>query len=237
MTEDEKKTVQGLADILLGLPREFELNGRYFLIYPETLGRYYLLAPLYEELEISQEMLKVDPTLEILRTVEDKRMTACKIIAYCTCKTQDDFGAASAVMEKANYFNDNASIDDLAKLLLLVMSHDDVKGLQDSLGITKEHDLIKKVENAKDKTSSMTFCGKSVLGSLILPACEKLNMTPVQIIWDISYSLLQMLMSDAIVTEYLSDKERKRVHIPTDRTRINADSKEGMEQIMRMHWD
>ena len=71
----------------------------------------------------------------------------------------------------------------------------------------------------------------------ILPACEKLNMTPQQIVWDISYSFLQMLMADAITSVYLTDEEKKELRISNDRTFIDADDPENMAKIKVMKWD
>jgi len=237
MTDDDKRIIQDINDVIVSLPKEFEMEGETFRIYPVTLGKQYLLAPLYEQLGISNEIAQVDPTLEMMRVVEDKRDVVCRIISYSTFDKKEDLGDASVVLERADFFKKKGSIQDLTKLLLVIMRQDNIKEMQDYLGITKEHELIAKCSKARDKSSSLDFCGKSVFGSLIVPACEKLNLTPMQVIWGISYTLLRMLMSDAPVTVYLSDKERKRVHIPTDRSRINADTKEGMEQIKRMNWD
>ena len=87
------------------------------------------------------------------------------------------------------------------------------------------------------KGNSITFGGKSVFGSLILPACEKLNMTPQQIVWEISFSFLQMLMADAITSVYLTDEEKKEARISNDRTFVNADDPKNMEKIKDMRWD
>jgi len=229
---------QEVADVLTGIPCEFEMDGRRFFMYDESLGKHYLLAPLYEKLGINKGMVAVDATIETMRVVENDTDTACRIIAYSTMATKDEVANASAVLERAAFFREHGTVQDISKLLMLAMRQADVDGMQDFLGITKEHEWIDRCNKAKEKDSStMTFCGKSVFGSLILPACEKLNMTPEQVIWGVSYGLLRMLMSDAIVTVYLTEKERRRVHIPDDRTRINADSREGMERILRMNWN
>lgn len=226
-----------ISDLLLELPQQFEVDGRSFSLYPVTLGKTYLLSPLYEQLDLNPDISNIDPTLEMLRSVQNHKETVCKIIAYHTLNKREDIGDASKVLEIADFLGEHTTLEELTKLLVLAMGQNDLKEMQDYLGITREHKLIEKCNRAKKKGSSLDFCGKSVFGSLIIPACEKLNLTPMQVIWGISYKLLQMLMSDAIVTIYLSEDERKKVHIPNDRSRINADTKEGMEQIMRMNWN
>ena len=126
----------------------------------------------------------------------------------------------------------------MAQLLVMVLTDDRVNKFIRYLGLDRERkelDRISKIKNKKG--NSITFGGKSVLGSLILPACEKLNMTPQQVVWDISYSFLQMLMADAIISVYLTDEEKKELRISNDRTFIDADDPENMAKIKVMKWD
>lgn len=237
MTDNEKRISENITDLLLETPKEFMVEDKQFFIYPITLGKTYLLAPLYESLEINKELAQTDPTLEMLRTVEEHTDLVCKIIAYHTFDKREDLLNVTKIEKRADFFKTACDISDLTKIIMVAMQPVNIKEMQDYLGITKEHEYIKKCEDAKDKKSSLSFCGKSVFGSLIVPACDKLNLTPRQVIWELSYDLIKMIMSDVVVEEYLSEKERKRVHIPTDRSRINADSKEGMEAIKHMKWE
>lgn len=237
MEEKDRIINDKIAELLLEMPQQFEVEGRTFSLYPVTLGKTYLLSPLYEQLDLNPDISRIDPTLEMMRSVQNHKDAVCKIIAYHTLNKREDIGNTTKVMEIADFLGQNATLQDLTKILIVAMGQNDLKEMQDYLGITREHQLIDKCNRVKEKGSSLDFCGKSIFGSLIIPACEKLNLTPMQVIWGISYKLLQMLMSDAIVSVYLSEKERRKVHIPSDRTRINADSKEGMEQIKRMNWN
>ena len=45
----------------------------------------------------------------------------------------------------------------------------------------------------------------------------------IHILWEISFSFLQMLMADAITSVYLTDEEKKEARISNDRTFVNAD--------------
>jgi len=235
--EDKERIMQNVGDVLTSLPKGFEVSGRKFLLYPASLGKTYMLAPLYAQLDINKDIASIDPTLEMLRVVQDKREIVCKIISICTFDKRDDLGDVDKILERADFFKENVSTDDLTKILLMAMKPIDLKEMQDLLGITKENELMDKANKVKKDKSSLDFRGKTIFGSLIVPACEKLNMTPIQVIWEISYDLLRMLMSDILVSVYLSKDELKKVHIPTDRERINADTKEGMEMIKHMNWD
>ena len=91
--------------------------------------------------------------------------------------------------------------------------------------------------SVKKDSNQITFFGKSVFGSLIVPACEKLNMTPQQVVWEISYNYLQMLMADAVTTVYLSDDEMKKARVSKSREVIKADDPRNYAKIKAMKWN
>lgn len=237
MEEKQRIYNDKITNLLLEMPQQFEINGSPFFLYPTTLGKRYLMASLYEQLDVNKDLMQFDPTLETMRVIQEHIKEVCKIISYHTFCRREDICNAEKVLERAGFFEREASIQDLTKLFLVAEGHNNLEDIQNYLGITKEHRLIAKVNKIKENGSSIYFCGTSIFGELIVPACEKLNLTPMQVIWEISYDLLRMLMSDAIVTMYLTEEERKKVHIPRDRTRIDADSKEGLDKIKKMNWD
>lgn len=132
----------------------------------------------------------------------------------------------------------NLSNEEMSQLLVIVLTKDNTDEFIKYFGIDRERKELAKVSMIKNKKgNSITFGGKSVFGSLILPACEKLNMTPQQIVWEISFSFLQMLMADTITSVYLTDEEKKEARISNDRTFVNADDPKNMAKIKAMKWD
>ena len=169
--------------------------------------------------------------MEALRLCQEKKETVCRLLSYHTINKKEDLFNTSIINNRCTFFKKSLSNEEMAQLLVMVLTEDNV-------GIDRERQELAKISKIKDKKgNSITFGGKSVFGSLILPACEKLNMTPQQIVWDISYSFLQMLMADAITSVYLTDEEKKEARIPNDRTFINADAPENMAKIKAMKWD
>ena len=225
-----------LTDEVIERPHGFKVGRKQFYLYPPTLGKLYLQARLIESLQISQDNLKTNSYLETLRLVHDKRETCCRIIAYNTCKTKDEVYNNILVERRISLFM-KESDEDLATLMVMVVSSDKLPIYMKELGIDKEREKINQVMRIRDESNTLSFGGLTIYGSLIGAACEKYHWTFQYVVWGISYTNLRLLMSDAITSITLSDKERKRIHFSTEpeSKKVNGNDKAAMEEFIKTH--
>ena len=238
MEEDSKFTEMDIADTIMERPYGFRIGEQQFYLYPVSLGKTYLISRLVNKLEMNSNIIKSNPYMEALRLCKNKKKIVCRLLTYHTINKKEELFDNEAINSRCVFFEENLSDEEMAQLLVIILTNDHVNTFIKYLGLDRERKELARISKIKDKKgNSITFGGKSVFGSLILPACEKLNMTPHQIVWDISYSFLQMLMADAITSVPLTDEEKKEAHIPSDRTFINADDPENIAKIKAMKWD
>lgn len=236
---DEKEIIQyDIADMVMERPYKFSIDNRKFTIYPVTIGKSYLLHRLISSLEINNETLQINPFLEALRLCSEKMDIVSKIIAYHVINTKEQLFDDDYVGEIASYIKDNADVEDVAKVLLFVMTNDKVSLLIKQLGIEDEKVEQKRVLAIKNKDSNcVTYGGKTIYGSLIDLACERYGWPLDYVVWGISYANLRMLMADMITTISLTKEERKKARIRTDGSFINGDDASNIERIRAMFPD
>lgn len=234
----DKSIENGLADIIMERPFGFKVGERQFYLYPMTLGKSYLLSRIIERLDINSNLLSSNPYAEAIRLCSLDKDNVVRIIVYNTLNSKQEIFNDELVNERIKFFTDNLDVKELAELLSIVLSSDDISKYTKYLGIDRDRKSLKKVMRVKGKNkNNIDFFGKSIMGTLIIPACEKLNMTPSQIVWDISISFLRLLMADCVTSVYLTDDERKKIHISSDRNFISGDDPRNMELIKSMKWD
>lgn len=238
MGEDSKTIEMNIADTIMERPYSFRINNRQFYLYPVSLGKTYLISRLVDSLELNQKIINANPYFEAFRVCQSKRETVCRLLSYHTLNKKEELFDSYIVNERCDFFDKNLSDEEMTQLLVIVLTNNDVSTFIKYLGIEREQKEMARISKIKGKKSnSITFGGKSVFGSLILPACEKLNMTPQQVVWEISYPFLQMLMADVMTPVYLTDEEMKEARIYNSNTFINADDPKNMEKIKAMKWD
>lgn len=234
----DKSIENGLADIIMERPFGFKVGERQFYLYPMTLGKSYLLSRIIESLDVNKDLLSSNPYAEAIRLCSLNKENVVRIIVYNTLNSKHDIFNDELVNERMKFFTDNLDAKELAELLSIVLSSDDIGKYTRYLGIDRDRKSLEKVMSVKgENKNNIDFFGKSIMGTLIIPACEKLNMTPSQIVWDISISFLRLLMADCVTSVYLTDDERKKVHISSDRNFISGDDPRNMELIKSMKWD
>lgn len=234
----DKSIENGLADIIMERPFGFKVGERQFYLYPMTLGKSYLLSRIIESLDVNKNLLSSNPYAEAIRLCSLNKDSVVRIIVYNTLNSKQDIFNDELVNERIKFFADSLDAKELAELLSIVLSSDDIGKYTKYLGIDRDRKSLEKVMHIKgENKNNIDFFGKSIMGTLIIPACEKLNMTPSQIVWDISISFLRLLMADCVTSVYLTDDERKKLHISSDRNFINGDDPRNMELIKSMKWD
>lgn len=215
-------------------PVGFEAGGRHFELYQPTLGRVYVTAPIIEALGIDGAAVKTAPLAEALRIVASHRDAACRIIAYGTIRTTDQPPSYSDVTRRAAEIAESLDDEGLATLLLAILRDTSTDEIARATGMDKEAEGLRRANKAKDSRNSLVFGGKTVWGTLADAACERYGWTLGYVLWGISYANLTLMLKDKITTVYLSDSERKRVHIP-DRSGsfVNGSDKDAVMRLIR----
>lgn len=231
MSESKAKSV---IPVLLDIPHGFEIDGRHFYLQPQTLGTMQITARLMEQMGINLGILVLNPTFETMRIAYTHREKAALLVAYNCTRGKREALDLQRVQEAATYMADHTTLEELALLLMLIIGDNRLRKLKGSLGIDKEQDMLKRAVSAKKNESSYTYGGISVYGGLIGAACEKYHMGFDEVVWDISYYNLQLMMSDASTTVFLSEEERKAANIPKPGAPTIKVCRENLDKIKEM---
>ena len=226
-----------IADTIMERAYPIKVGRKQFFIYPVTLGKMYLLQRLIQDLGINQENLKIDINLEMLRLAKEEKEKVCTILAYHTCATKEQLQSLKTVKERVNLFMEEATDEDLASILIVLLTKDKTDTYKKHLGIDKENERLRKVVEFKNKSSNNTlnFGGKSLYGSFIAPLME-MGMSWSEIVWERSYANLCLLLADKTNSIYLTDDEMKK--LPTslldDRNGFDANDPAQKDKILAL---
>lgn len=232
--EDREQIEMNIADTIIERPIGFSLGKRNYFIYPPTLGKTYLLARLFKSLEANDKIIATNPYLEALRLCSEKRDIVCRLLSYYTFNRKDEVLNNSKVEQRAKMFEKNLDSEELATVLVLILSGDNTEEFIRYFGIDKEREEKSRIYKIKDSKGGVSFGGKSTYGTLIDFACQRYGWTMEYVTWGISYANLKMIMADTITTIYLSEDERKKLNIFDDVEYINADDPKNKELIREL---
>lgn len=240
MTEEDREIEQYLSDAIMGRPQGFSIGERHFSLYPLTLGKMQILQRQIESLDINQQTLQENVSVEALRLAEEKQDVCLTIIAYHTCKNADEVFDNILVSERKALFKKEMSNEEIASLMLIVLSSDKTALFFKHLGIDKEQERMNTVMRIKNKgdKNNITFGGKSIYGTLIDAACERYGWTKEYVVWGIDFTSLRLMLADKVNSIYLTDEEAKKVPASVKNPRVETikATKENMEDIKKMDW-
>lgn len=202
-----------VAIVLTDTPLGLQIGARHLFLYPQTLGKLYLTSQIIERLELNAENLKANSLMEALRIVENHKQDCCKLIAYHTLQKKSDMLNTRVLKARENIIFKYCDNDDIATLLITILSENKMQEIITHFGIDKETNRMAKVNQAKNSNNQYVFGGKTVWGTLIDAACERYGWTLDYVLWEISYANLNLMLKDKITSIYLSDEEKKKAHI------------------------
>lgn len=235
---DKSNIEEEISDAIMERPHGFNVAKRWLYLYPVSLGKMLLLSRLTSQLEIGSSKFQKNSVLEVLKATNAHRDIVNRILAIHTFRSRDEIFDVEKMTARQEFFSKNLSNEDAASLLLIALSRDPVSSFSAYLGLDKERKELSRITKIKnEKGNSVTFCGKSLYGTLIDAACERYGWTLEYVVWGVSYANLQMMFADMINSVYLSDEERKKAHISNDRTVINADDPKNWARIRAIKWD
>lgn len=226
-----------IADAIIDKPFAFEVNSKTLYIYPLTFGKQMLLSRLYGQLQVDVNRLQSDSIEEMLALCEINKDLICRILAYHTLSKKSEVLDIQLVNKRSKFLLKHLDNADLAKLAFYILQDNRANEFIKHFGIDREQKEQQKIMRAKKDSNSVTFGGLSPWGSLIDRACERYGWTYDYVVWGISLINLSMMLADSTNTIYLSDDERKKAHISTDRTFINGDDPRNIEMIKSMFKD
>lgn len=232
--ENKERIEMDIADAVMERPVGFNIGNRYFYIYPPTLGMTYLLARLFRELDANRQIVATNPYMEAIRLCKVRKDIVCRILSYQTFNKKKDIFNNTKIAERADFFYKNLDLEELATLLVLILTSDNLEVYTSHLGIDKEREERKRITDIKKDNGGITFGGNSVYGTLIDFACQRYGWTMDYVVWGISHTNLRMLMADAITTVYLNAEEKKQLNIFDNKENINADDPRNEELINRI---
>lgn len=232
---DDKEAIEmNIADTIMEKPVSFLIGRRRFYLYPPTLGKNYLLSRLTNGLGVNKQILSSNPYLEAYRLASEKKELVCRILAYHSLKRKCDIQNDGIVSQRADYFRKKLNDEELAQLLVMTFSQENVSEYIVHLGLDKEHAERSRIMAIKKNTGNLSFCGKSTYGTIIDWACQRYGWSMEYVVWGISYANLQMLMADSITSVYLSPEERKKLGITDNLEIINADDPKNRDLILSL---
>lgn len=225
-----------ILDTLTDAPVVFEVNNKKYSIYPPTLGKTLLIDRLKRKLSINPERSKANPLEEALRVCEENKEIVLQLLAYCTLRMKEDIQNEACIKERISVLSELGP-DELATLLLTVISDTTISDLIKHFDIDKDNDNRREIARVKNSNNTVMFGGHSIWGTLIDFACGRYGWSFDYIMWEISYNNLLMLFNDRSDSIYLTDEERKKAHLRQSGAVINADNPANMAKIKAMHWD
>lgn len=228
-----------LADTIIDRPIGFSVGSRHFYLYPVTIGKMFLLGRLNEKLQVNHQILNIDPHIEALRLVTEHREICSRILTYHTIRTKAKIFDNEFVEKRVEWLAKNTDLDALAQVMVMVLQSDKTKTFMEHLKLDKERERMERVIKAKKDKNNIDFGGLSIYGTHIDAACQRYGWTFDYVVWEISYTNLQLLMADKLTSIYVSDEERKKLpaSVFTRQTDvINADDPKNQEKIKQMNW-
>lgn len=237
-----------IDDAMIEKPYQFTIvtkdnKERRFCLFPVTLGKLHLLKRHMDNLGINIELIQANPYFEALRIATEKKEELCRLITIHTLKKKRDIFDSKLVSDTVALMMDNTTEEELATLLIHILTSDNVDLYRNYLGITDESqrlsDVLRHKESAQKNKNNYEFGGKTIYGTLIDVACERYGWPYDYVLWGISLVNLQLMLSDKIQSVYLTDDELKKIPsrlLKNGRDIINADSKESQELIKSMDW-
>lgn len=223
-----------ITNILLETPIVFYIGRRRFEIRPFTLGKWLIAERTIRQMKLDSSVDNI--TKEVVRLCLDdsRRQYAARLIAISTFYRRQDIISNSRVEKRSKWLLSNLDPEEMAQLLILILSSDNTTLLKSHLGISSDNAVKSKISNYRKRNGDfITVGGKSVWGSMIDFACERYGWTLQYVLWGLSYANLIMMTSDISASISLDKEERKSLHISTGDV-IKADDPVNRAKIIQI---
>lgn len=218
-----------VMEALLERPTAVTVRDRLLYIYPPTLGKTMLLQAILQSIDINNALLAADPAAETLRLSSLHPQEVSRICAYSVLHGKQQCCDYDRVEELCDFFGE-LDTEERAVFLGLVLNLDRTAEIMQYYGIDKELDTMRRVQRRKgDDGGTLVFCGLSPWGGVIDAACERYGWSVEYVVWELSHTALQLLQADQVKTIYLTEEERRKIHVPRRGELVKADSMDAEE--------
>ena len=196
----------------------------YYYLYPPSLGTSLLTAQLLKKLNISKGLLMMNEEFELIRLCTKQRDTVLRLIAMHTFKRRSDALEEKKIVDRVKELSPLDAAE-LSGILKVLMSWENQTPMfVKHLGLDKEKNEREKIARHKEaEGNSITYGGKSIYGALLDHAAERYGWELGYIMWGISLTNLNMMLQDSVQSVYLSEEERRKMHIHAKGNVIRAD--------------
>lgn len=225
-------TSSEISDVMIERPVSFSIKGKHYSVFPATLGKLELNYRLAEVIGLSKSISKTNILKVVTKASFSHRDDCLRMIAYATLPG-DECLDENKVQKRLKELKriDNA---DIASLLFVILTQDRTKKIEKHFLIDKENERLQKVVKFKKKDkSSLSFGGRSVWGTLIDAACQRYGWSYQYVLWGISFTNLQLMLSDQIRDVFLTKEERKSLRLSDDDIVIDANDVSLLNQFIK----
>lgn len=197
-----------MSDIILGRPIGFFVGKKRFCLYPVTLGKLLTLTYYYDSLNLSAMATSAHPKARLLSLAHEKKDLCAETIVIHTLENDGkSLFDVPLIKRRTDFFSHKMSEEDIASLLLQILDGSRLERMVKFLGIDEEREKLGEALRAKaGNKNSLSFCGKTLFGSFIVPLKE-MGFSLREIVFECSYDLLRLLLMDKQISVYLSDDE------------------------------
>jgi len=223
--EQPKEDIDKLMlDAILEKPIAFTLDGRYFYVYPPSIGTSILTDGLLRKLDIDTKFMAFNEYMELVRVCTVHREVALRLIVIHTFQRRSDAIIEEKVLKRMDELK-NLDAAELSSLLIAIMTWTGIRAkITKHIGLDAEKKTREKIRKVKDDdTSSIVFGGLSLYGTLLDQAAERYGWELGYILWGVSAINLNMMLSDSVQSVYLTEKEQKMAHLTPGGKIIKAD--------------
>lgn len=224
-----------VEETILEMPISFSLDGHYFYIFPPSVGIVFLTQPLMRELHLNKDLFIIREEFEYVRIAIEQREKLLRLVAIHSFGNRHDAIYEDKVLQRMSELEpiEAADLAAIFSTLLRWMTYQEqfIK----HFCIDTERKQKEKISEFKKKdSSSVTFGGRSIFGSLLDMACERYKWRLDYLLWEISATTLNMMLADSITTMYLSKDDAKKCGVSTDGIVIKMDDPRNKEKIKQL---
>ena len=133
--------------------------------------------------------------------------------------------------ERRNVF-EKMRTEDVATMLVNVLTTDYTKDIIEYFGIDKEQKRLAVIMEIKRKNSknNLSFGGLTIFGTFI-GQLKEMGYTDDEIIYEKGYAYLRLMLADKITSVYLTDEELQDVPTDSGGTMIDGNSPDAFEKL------
>lgn len=224
---------EALADAVMDRPREFYIGNRRFCLWSPSLGMSMMITRHLDALGADNTLLVKNPTMEALRLVSCKKKEICDILAIHSFRNKCQLSDSRKISERSDFFVENLDEEEVAQLLMLVLSEPKAETLISLSPLAEQRDKQALIAQIKKSSSTLTFGGTTIYGSLIAPAMEKLHIDYDKVVWGLSLVNLKMLLADNINSVFLSEEEAKKYGMATEKPKTIGMSADDFSRLKK----